>query len=334
MAQLTKLNTRIRLRYDELANWNRENPVLYKGEVAVVLVPVDHSASTGLQETKPAILFKVGDGESTFTQLPWGSALAADVYAWAKADHAPTATEIKMATNNNTTVSSEISGLQAQINALTGNEGEGTSIADLITAAIEALDGGTDTGSAGEGKYVSAVTQEDGLVSVVYSDLPAEFDDSDLWTAIEAIYKAGENGGTATGVVAGIDGRVATLEGNAQTQGSVDYKIAQAISALNLGTTYAGKAYETKVDTLIGSDTDKSVRTIANEELAAQLIPANANEALDTLQEIAAWIQEHPDDAAAMNAAIQALKTHAGLIDSGASRLTKTVDVEGTPTVQ
>ncbi len=58
----------------------------------------------------------------------------------------------------------------------------------------------------------------------------------------------------------------------------------------------------TALDTLIGSDTAKSARTIAAEELAAQLIPSTAKEALDTLQEIAAWIQDHPDEAAAINA--------------------------------
>lgn len=65
---------------------------------------------------------------------------------------------------------------------------------------------------------------------------------------------------------------------------------------------------EGKIDTLIDADPGKSVRTIANEELAKQLIPENASESLDTLAEIAAWIQEHPDDAAAMNAAIEALQ--------------------------
>jgi hypothetical protein len=62
-----------------------------------------------------------------------------------------------------------------------------------------------------------------------------------------------------------------------------------------------------KIDTLIGSDSGKSVRTIANEELVAQLIPATAQESLDTLQEIADWIQQHPDDASAMNTAITSL---------------------------
>ncbi len=69
-----------------------------------------------------------------------------------------------------------------------------------------------------------------------------------------------------------------------------------------------------KVTTLIGSDAAKSVRTIANEELAAQLIPSTAKEALDTLQEIAAWIQSHPDDASAMNTAITNLQSLVGTL--------------------
>ena len=69
----------------------------------------------------------------------------------------------------------------------------------------------------------------------------------------------------------------------------------------------AAKAAKADVATLIGTDTGKSVRTIANEELAAQLIPEGAQESLDTLTEIAQWIQDHPDDATAMNTAIAKL---------------------------
>lgn len=69
-----------------------------------------------------------------------------------------------------------------------------------------------------------------------------------------------------------------------------------------------------KVTTLIGSDAAKSVRTIATEELAAQLIPSTAKESLDTLQEIAAWIQNHPDDASAMNTAITNLQNLVGTL--------------------
>lgn len=68
------------------------------------------------------------------------------------------------------------------------------------------------------------------------------------------------------------------------------------------------QAVVTNVGTLIGSDTGKSARTIANEELAAQLIPDDAKDSLNTLQEIADWIQDHPDDASAMNTAITKLQ--------------------------
>lgn len=69
----------------------------------------------------------------------------------------------------------------------------------------------------------------------------------------------------------------------------------------------AAKAAKADVDVLIGTDTGKSARTIANEELTKQLIPEGAQESLDTLTEIARWIQDHPDDAAAMNTAIAKL---------------------------
>lgn len=77
-----------------------------------------------------------------------------------------------------------------------------------------------------------------------------------------------------------------------------------------------------KVTTLVGDDANKSVRTIANEELAAQLIPEGAKESLDTLQEIAAWIQEHPDDASAMNQAITALENLVGTLPTGITSTT------------
>lgn len=79
-------------------------------------------------------------------------------------------------------------------------------------------------------------------------------------------------------------------------------------------------ALKTDVATLIGSDTGKSARTIASEELAAQLIAENAQASLDTLAEIAAWIQSHPNDASAMNAAIAALQAKVDTGDSTVSQ--------------
>lgn len=69
-------------------------------------------------------------------------------------------------------------------------------------------------------------------------------------------------------------------------------------------------ALETNVDTLFGNySNDTSVAEIVQAEVATLLIPENAQESLDTLQEIAAWIQSHPDDAAQMNADIGVLKS-------------------------
>lgn len=83
------LNTRIQLKYDTLANWQSEATadkgallVLKKGELGIVEIPT--SSPTAEQVTPPAILFKVGDGTTKFKDLPWTSALAADVYTWAK----------------------------------------------------------------------------------------------------------------------------------------------------------------------------------------------------------------------------------------------------------
>lgn len=57
---------------------------------------------------------------------------------------------------------------------------------------------------------------------------------------------------------------------------------------------------EATLNTLIGSDTGKSIRTIAGEEAASAVadIVGNSPEAFDTLQEIAAWIGTHGTDAA------------------------------------
>ena len=138
--------------------------------------------------------------------------------------------------------------------------------------------------------------------------------DTALDTRVSAIENSIGEGGSVAEDIAQAQNDIDALEALHAANGengkkTVAQEVNDGITALNLATTYAGKAYEGKVDTLIGSDTNKSVRTIANEELAAQLIPANAGEALDTLQEIAAWIQAHPGDASAMNSAISALQT-------------------------
>lgn len=114
-----------------------------------------------------------------------------------------------------------------------------------------------------------------------------------------------------------VDDKVAdVVAGSIEGLGALAAKdqVAEADLESALAAKINGKADQAAVDALVGADTGKSVRTIANEELAAQLIPEGAQESLNTLQEIAQWIQDHPDDAAAMNTAIEALETK---VDTG-----------------
>lgn len=74
------------------------------------------------------------------------------------------------------------------------------------------------------------------------------------------------------------------------------------------------------IDVLNGTDSGKSVRKIANEELAAVLITGADNGAVDnfkTLKELADWLEQHPEDAAEMNSEIAALKTAVGSLQTG-----------------
>ena len=87
---MASLITNIKLKYDTLANWTREDMegkgaflVLQRGEVGFCEVP------SNIEGVLPTILFKVGDGNSTFGELNWVSALASDVRPWAKAENKP-----------------------------------------------------------------------------------------------------------------------------------------------------------------------------------------------------------------------------------------------------
>lgn len=76
-------------------------------------------------------------------------------------------------------------------------------------------------------------------------------------------------------------------------------EVAYSDLATALKTLIDGKAAQTTVDTLIGDDTGKSVRTVASEEVAK--IVAGADASYDTLKEIADWIMSDTTGAAKMS---------------------------------
>ena len=188
------LNTRIQLKYDTYANWVANNPVLKAGEVAIATIPAAETNSYApvVKDNLPNVVIKVGDGTSTYTQLKFVSGLAADVYAWAKADKKPEY------------AATEITGLEAYIdNVIDGTE----KIQDTDTQY---------TVVAGTGKYVfDLMARDKGETS--YSDKIASIDLSDINTRLTALETAiGEGGSVSTQITNAIN----KLDSDGQTVGT------------------------------------------------------------------------------------------------------------------
>ena len=92
------IKTRLKLKYDTFTNWDKVKTtfVPLKGEVCLVEVP--NVGDDGVQSA-PSVLMKVGDGTSTYGDLEYISARAADVYSWAKASTKPTYTPGEVGVN-------------------------------------------------------------------------------------------------------------------------------------------------------------------------------------------------------------------------------------------
>lgn len=347
----TTLKTRIQLKYDTLANWNASDLVLKAGEVAIATVPTGGTAAAGTAGHLPQILIKVGDGVNKFRDLNFIQAKAADVYAWAKAEtlaYEALPEELRTEVANLKTAvgtgGSVATAIQNAINALDKADAAVdhefvTAVSEtdgIITVARKALVKGdiptidqaqvnglpavvdkVETLETDLDNAETAITTLQGKVDVtkVSEAIATAKDEAITAAAADATTKA--NAAQAAAAVDATD-KADTAEANAIAAAALDATdkadAAQAAAeayADGLAGNYATKAYEAKVDALVGDDIDsetnlpKTVRAIAAEELAAQLIPETADEALDTLQEIAAWIQAHPDDASAMAADIQ-----------------------------
>ena len=103
MADFKTINTRIALRTGDFAYWTTgagKDIELIKGEVCICTVAVGDNQAT----TAPTVLFKVCDTTGKkFADLKWTSALAADVYAWAKEAELYHTTEVVTTTDGDKT---------------------------------------------------------------------------------------------------------------------------------------------------------------------------------------------------------------------------------------
>ena len=203
----TKLNTRILLRYDSYEAWSTQIPVLRAGEGAIA-VPGD---MVGSVETAAACLMKVGNGSKHFNELPWLSAIAADVHTWAKKPasefmtwHKDDDNGPKLATKAEVeAVASRVSFIESALNT------EGTGLKARMTAAetdIDNLQALVSTGEDGLACKLAALTQRVTDVESVNTNQN---------TAIEEITK--ENTGKIAVAVKAEQERAMGVEGGLRT---------------------------------------------------------------------------------------------------------------------
>ena len=309
------LNTRIQLRYDSFTNWQKGNndgvkdrgAYLKKGELAVAYVADTKTETTPNDGTHP-IMFKVGPGY--FNELPWASALAADVYGWAKkvrgestdVDYIKTIktkneeTGVETTTTSTITVQTAIDALYQAIETLSGDSG--ASIAELITIINKNKEDIADV----QGD-ISDIVAEIGVASI--GDTAA----TGLYAAIEAAQ-------------AKADAAYVLPEGGIEEDLSADVKesLALANSALQdhqdishlavkteVADTYATKqsltdGLATKADKAAFEAIQETVNNFFSEEAVIE-------GAIDTLKEIATYIANDETGAADITGRVGALET-------------------------
>lgn len=252
-----QLQTRISLKIDTWEAWHDEsvtgkgaNLILARGEVAFVQIGSIPPGTT--DQVIDTVLFKVGDGTSKFSELQWGSAIAADVYDWAKAtkeefyqaltgkeDATGTETfvvttdfnEFKTSVIGSSKDTSNTKTVFQRIEAVEALLGDGGTVADTYATKQELSDtkdelfGKTD----GDGKVISGNTI-----------LSAKADAAAVSSALNAL---------STGAVKSNTDAIAVLNGTAAQTGSVAKAVADAKTELK-GTKATG---DTTAETIAGA---------------------------------------------------------------------------------
>ena len=306
------LNTRIQLRYDSFTNWKTPNDgkgaYLKKGELAVAYLAETKTTTTPDDGIHP-IMFKVGPGY--FNELPWASALAADVYAWAKNPNKPTydADEIKVDTENNhfkgKGLDAALTEIWNEIVALTGGEEGAGAIADQIQAGIKAIQGAT----AATGNYVTGVSIDtNGNLKVSEAALPAS-----------ATPEQGEKADSAI--------QELTILNKKLTKDTNTLSVDEAKEALGLGsaaytdaTAYATDAQGTKADSAIQGvrvngaaltpdggkvvditvPTEAQIKNIAATEINTLIDGANSEDTITNINTLISYVNENGADTSAI----------------------------------
>lgn len=292
MAQTKTLNARLALKYDLLSNWMSESNqfILKRGEIAIAEIPAVDPAN----KQNPPVMFKVGDGEKTFNQLDWASALAADVYSWAKASGLSVDTASIADGQYVTGLKWENDTLKITTSTLiTDVANNGESLKAATTKAVKeyvdsevqkAVSGGVE-GLATEEYVDNAITTlTNGAVKNA-----ADAASAAQTKANEAYELAGTKATLADVETAGYAKTADVVTNEELTQYDTSVQNTYATKEALKATDDIAKDAQTKVDTFMG--------TIAS-----------STEAVDTLQEVIALIETGDDVATGMLADITDLK--------------------------
>lgn len=229
-----ELFTRIALKYDEYKNWMDPEKggklVLLKGEIGLCEVP---TTATGDDKATnaPTVLFKVGDGTKTFSELQWASAKAADVYSWAKAsdvvynENAKTITFVKgnedgtdkvftfnyvTATEVDAQIKAITDGISSKVTALEGKFGETGEVTAALAnhkSRLDIIEG------EGDGSIKKAAQEAQAAITDTIGGSYNSTDTVDK--AIKAAKQAADNAQEGVDELTKENGRIAKVESKA-----------------------------------------------------------------------------------------------------------------------
>ena len=310
-----ELLTRIALKYDSYNAWTTapgKDLVLLKGEIGICEIPTANADS----HVAPTVLFKVGNGEATFENLPWASAKAADVYGWAKSETVVLdGTSIKFKTgdkvNHTIDLSSfatddELAAVTARVAAIEGSIGEGGDVADQLADHAARL--GVIEGEA-EGSIKKAVA--DAVTEVkAYADQA----ETDAVAAAKEYADAEfvKDRARLTDLEAAKADHASKISANTTAIADEATARADAISAMDEAYKAADKAINDKIGEVTGTIGEaiadaKKAGTDANAAVEALAAGAVATNAADIAQLRTDLEQDVADEAAARIAADEAL---------------------------
>lgn len=222
MANEKIFNARLKLKYDTLAGWGAvENTFIpLKGEVCIVEVPTGGDANV---TTKPAILFKVGDGVkdadtgaikgTTFGKLDWVSARAADVYDWAKKvklEYADLPEELKAIVAGDLTIGEEkYNSLKEYVDAKTAGIATDAALENLNkeVTALKTKAENTETKANANEAVITAI--KDGTTVDSFKDVEDNYITKEAAEA--AIADAKKAGTDAQAAVTALEGKIGTV---------------------------------------------------------------------------------------------------------------------------